>query len=83
MSVLQEQVIQQVGNLSDDNLQFLLDMINRFMLPDKIVNTDKKTEQDDSAALAAGGLHKYAKVSLIEKEKDSWRKAAIAKHAGN
>ena len=83
MSVLQEQVIQQVGNLSDDNLQFLLDMINRFMLPDKIVNTDKKTEQDDSAALAAGGLHKYAKVSLIEKEKESWRKAAIAKHAGN
>ena len=82
MSVLQEQVIQQVGNLSDDNLQFLLDMINRFMLPDKITDTNKKTD-DNNMGMAAGGLHKYANISLIEKEKDSWRKAAIAKHAGN
>ena len=73
MSVLQEQVIQQVGNLSDDYLQFLLDMINRFMLPDKIATTDKKTDQNNSVALAAGGLHKYANASLIEKEKDGWR----------
>lgn len=30
---------------------------------------------------AAGGLHKYADPSLMEQEKDAWRKAAIGKHA--
>ena len=29
---------------------------------------------------AVGGLHKYANPSLIEREKDAWRKAAIKKH---
>jgi len=29
---------------------------------------------------AAGGLHKYANPSLIEQEKDAWRKAAVKKH---
>ena len=36
MSILQNQVIQSLDGLSDDNLQFLLDMIQRFMKPDKI-----------------------------------------------
>ena len=36
MSILQSQVIQSLDGLSDDNLQFLLDMIQRFMKPDKI-----------------------------------------------
>lgn len=31
---------------------------------------------------AAGGLRKYADSSLIEQEKDAWRKAAIKKHEG-
>ena len=35
MSILQSQVIQSLDGLSDDNLQFLLDMIQRFMKPDK------------------------------------------------
>lgn len=30
---------------------------------------------------AAGGLHKYANPSLIEQEKDAWRKAAVEKYA--
>ncbi len=30
---------------------------------------------------AAGGLHKYANPSLIDQEKDAWRKAAVRKHA--
>ena len=30
---------------------------------------------------AAGGLCQYANPSLIEQEKDAWRKAAIKKHA--
>ena len=36
MLTLQEQVLQRVGDLSDDNLRFLLDMIERFMLPDTV-----------------------------------------------
>ncbi|MDE7425286.1 MAG: hypothetical protein K2N51_16630 [Lachnospiraceae bacterium] len=34
MSVLQEQVIQKISGLSEDNLQFLLEMIERFMQPE-------------------------------------------------
>ncbi|MBD5515208.1 MAG: hypothetical protein HDR06_11375 [Lachnospiraceae bacterium] len=33
MSALQRQVIQSLNGLSDDNLEFLLDMIQRFMNP--------------------------------------------------
>ena len=33
MSTLQRQVIQSLEGLSDDNLSFLLDMIQRFVLP--------------------------------------------------
>lgn len=33
MSILQKQVIQSLNGLSDDNLLFLLDMIQRFMKP--------------------------------------------------
>ena len=36
MSILQKQVIQSLNGLSDDNLQFLLDMIQRFMKPAEI-----------------------------------------------
>lgn len=35
MSVLQQEVVDKVTQLSDDNLQFILDMINRFMQPEK------------------------------------------------
>lgn len=34
MSVLQDQVVQKVSGLSEDNLQFLLEMIDRFMQPE-------------------------------------------------
>ena len=33
MSILQRQVIQSLNGLSDDNLRFLLEMIQRFMKP--------------------------------------------------
>ncbi|MBO5032501.1 MAG: hypothetical protein J6D08_11560 [Lachnospiraceae bacterium] len=36
MSTLQKQVIQSLNGLSEDNLQFLLDMIQRFMKPKEI-----------------------------------------------
>lgn len=35
MSVLQRQVIQSLNGLSDENLKFLLEMIQRFMKPDE------------------------------------------------
>ncbi len=35
MSTLQSQVIQSLNGLSEDNLQFLLDMIQRFMKPEE------------------------------------------------
>ncbi|MCM1179732.1 MAG: hypothetical protein NC347_05725 [Clostridium sp.] len=34
MSALQEQVVQKISGLSEDNLQFLLEMIDRFMQPE-------------------------------------------------
>ena len=45
MTVLQSQVIQSLEGLSEDNLQFLLDMIQRFMKNDTIekMNSDKLT----------------------------------------
>ena len=39
MSVLQEQVVQKISGLSEENLQFLLEMIERFMQPEA---TEKK-----------------------------------------
>ena len=34
MSALQEQVVRKISGLSEDNLQFLLEMIDRFMQPE-------------------------------------------------
>lgn len=36
--------------------------------------------EHDLIETAAGGLHKYADTSLIDKEKDMWRKEAVRKH---
>ena len=51
MSILQNQVIQSLDGLSDDNLQFLLDMIQRFMKPDKFgeKNNDKSVVVSNSS----------------------------------
>jgi len=43
-----------------------------------VIPIETETEFGESAA---GGLHQYANPSLIEQEKDVWRKAAIKKHA--
>ena len=40
MSALQDQVVQKVSGLSEDNLQFLLEMIDRFMQPEVKENKD-------------------------------------------
>jgi len=36
--------------------------------------------EENLAETAAGGLHKYADPTLIDQEKDAWRKAAEIKH---
>lgn len=43
MLTLQEQVVQKVNKLSEDNLQFLLEMIERFMQPDTVEENTKPT----------------------------------------
>ena len=43
MSALQSQVIQSLNGLSDDNLQFILDMIQRFMKPSKAETSPSNT----------------------------------------
>ena len=45
MSALQEQVVQKIGSLSEDNLQFLLEMIDRFMKPVEVENTEVMTSK--------------------------------------
>lgn len=45
LSTLQKQVIQSLNGLSEDNLQFLLDMIQRFMKPSGIgENNNEKSD---------------------------------------
>ena len=41
MSALQEQVVEKISGLSEDNLQFLLEMIERFMQPDAREKKDR------------------------------------------
>ena len=53
MSILQKQVIQSLDGLSDENLQFLLDMILRFMKPDKI-----EEEHNDKLVIIKDNIHR-------------------------
>ncbi|MBO6113535.1 MAG: hypothetical protein J6P57_00610 [Lachnospiraceae bacterium] len=77
MSILQERVIKQLDNLSDDNLEFLLEIISRFMMPsDDLKNTD-----DEKELVAAGMLSEFANPTMREQEKEAWKKAVIEKHA--
>ena len=49
---LQEQVVQKVSGLSEDNLKFLLEMIERFMKPDPIGKETSKIS--DRIGIAKG-----------------------------
>ena len=53
MSILQKQVIQSLDGLSDENLQFLLDMILRFMKPDKI-----EEDHNDKLVIIKDNIHR-------------------------
>ena len=45
MSTLRKQVIQSLNGLSDDNLKFLLDMIQRFMKPAQAMENDTNAQR--------------------------------------
>lgn len=68
MSTLQRQVIQSLNGLSDDNLKFLLDMIQRFMKP---VETGEKSlnraTEDRSSIRRIGSLEGQ---NLIDEDYD-------------
>lgn len=51
MLTLQEQVVQKVNGLSEDNLRFLLEMIERFMLP---ISAESKTAAAKRIGIAKG-----------------------------
>lgn len=56
MLTLQEQVVQKVNGLSEDNLQFILDMIDRFMQSD---STEKGAALVSKRIGIAKGQHLY------------------------
>ena len=40
MSILQEEVVKKISSLSDDNVLFILELIDRFMQPVKVENKE-------------------------------------------
>lgn len=56
MLTLQEKVVQKVNGLSEDNLQFLLDMIERFMQPGSV---EEKTHMTSNRIGIAKGQDLY------------------------
>lgn len=48
MSVLQEQAVRMISGLSDENVSFLIEVIQRLMLPKSSVQTVKVSENKES-----------------------------------
>ena len=68
MSILQKHVIQSLDGLSDDNLQFLLDMILRFIKPDKI-----EEDHNDKLVIIKDNMHRIGSLEgqdLIDADYD-------------
>ena len=68
MSILRKQVIQSLNGLSEDNLQFLLDLIQRFMKPTKI-----EEENNDKSAIFKDGIRRIGSLEgqdLIDADYD-------------
>ncbi len=69
MSILQKHVIQSLDGLSDDNLQFLLDMILRFIKPDKI-----EEDHNDKLVIIKDNIHRIGSLEgqdLIDADYDT------------
>lgn len=68
MLTLQEQVVQKVNGLSEDNLQFLLEMIERFMQPAPM---HKRTDEKRIRIVKGQDLHgNDDKLNLEDKERE-------------
>lgn len=68
MSILQKHVIQSLDGLSNDNLQFLLDMILRFIKPDKI-----EEDHNDKLVIIKDNIHRIGSLEgqdLIDADYD-------------
>ena len=68
MSILQSQVIQSLDGLSDDNLQFLLDMIQRFMKP-----YENGEKNDDKSVIIKDSIRRIGSLEgqdLIDEDYD-------------
>ncbi len=68
MSALQRQVIQSLNGLSDDNLRFLLDMIQRFMRP-----AGAGEKNPDRLAISGNGIRRIGSLegqNLIDADYD-------------
>ena len=68
MSILRKQVIQSLNGLSEDNLQFLLDLIQRFMKPTKI-----EEKNNDKSAIFKDGIRRICSLEgqdLIDADYD-------------
>lgn len=68
MSTLQRQIIQSLNGLSDDNLSFLLDMIQRFMKP-----VDAGEKNRDRSAIPGNGRRRIGSLEgqdLIDSDYD-------------
>ena len=68
MSILQKQVIQSLNGLSEDNLQLLLDLIQRFMKPTKI-----EEKNNDKSAIFKDGIRRIGSLEgqdLIDADYD-------------
>lgn len=61
MSALQRQVIQSLNGLSDENLKFLLDMIQRFMKPVQV-----EDDLSDGAVLSKRGVRRIGSLEGMD-----------------
>ena len=61
MSVLQERAIQLIHELSDDDISFLIELIERYMLPKPSLETDRSEKIEE-------GLRAFYRLDVARKE---------------
>lgn len=58
MSILQEQAVQMIGNLSDDNVSFLIEIIHRLM-PQEKPNVEESRQAFQRLDSATADIRRY------------------------
>ena len=61
MSALQEQAVQMIRNMSDDNVRFLIEVIQRLVLPKEHLKFPQATEADE-------GMKAFQKLDAAREE---------------